>query len=320
MTAPLEQMTFRCMGCEMSLATTARESGRLARRLLDRFDAALSRFDPDSELSVFNRDPRSAVPASALLRSAVRASLWAARRSGGLVDPTLLGDLERHGYRTSLAGAAAPPVRAALAAAPERRPASARPDARWQAVSIDDAGACIVRPPGLRLDTGGTTKGLAADGVALLLDGDEQFVVDCAGDLRIRALTPLDVTVEHPLTGEAAHTLRIADGAVATSGIGRRLWELPDGAGFAHHLIDPATGAPAWTGLLSATALAPTALEAETLAKTALLAGPRAARELLCASGGVLVHDDGDVEPVGRRALSPLRVRASDVLGERAPA
>jgi thiamine biosynthesis lipoprotein len=75
----------------------------------------------------------------------------------------------------------------------------------------------------------------------------------------------------------------------------------PRGA-LAHHLIDPATGAPAWTGLLTATALAPTALEAEALAKAALLSGPSAGALLLRAHrGGVLVHDDGTVEPIYAR-------------------
>lgn len=68
--------------------------------------------------------------------------------------------------------------------------------------------------------------------------------------------------------------------AVATSGTGSRLWSTADG-GNAHHLLDPATGESAWTGLVSATALAPTAVEAETLAKAALLSGPGGARQHL---------------------------------------
>jgi hypothetical protein len=64
-------------------------------------------------------------------------------------------------------------------------------------------------------------------------------------------------------------------------------------------VLDPATGAPAWTGLIGATALAPTALEAETLAKTALLAGPAAARRVLAAHGGIAFHADGRAEAIG---------------------
>jgi thiamine biosynthesis lipoprotein len=124
--------------------------------------------------------------------------------------------------------------------------------------------------------------------------------VDCGGDVRVVAGPggPWEVRVRHPLTGEIAHTLRVRAGGVATSGIDTRLWR--DAAGhFAHHLIDPATGMPAWTGLVAATALAATAQEAEALAKAALLSGPVAGRRLLRANhGGVLVHDDGTVDPV----------------------
>jgi thiamine biosynthesis lipoprotein len=75
----------------------------------------------------------------------------------------------------------------------------------------------------------------------------------------------------------------------------------PDGP--AHHLLDPSTGRPAWTGLAGVTALAPTALEAETLAKAAFLAGPAGARRRLARRGGLLLHEDGSCEIAG-----PLRM------------
>jgi thiamine biosynthesis lipoprotein len=109
------------------------------------------------------------------------------------------------------------------------------------------------------------------------------------------------VYIEDPLTGHAAGQLRVAGAGVATSGLSRRVWRRPDGSP-AHHLIDPATGEPAWTGLISVTATAPTALEAETIAKSALLAGPERARARIARHGGVLVHDDGHTEPVAPRS------------------
>jgi hypothetical protein len=54
-----------------------------------------------------------------------------------------------------------------------------------------------------------------------------------------------------------------------------------------------------WSGLIGATALAPSALEAETLTKVALLSGPMGARRALAEHGGLIVHNDGEVEPVG---------------------
>jgi sulfoxide reductase heme-binding subunit YedZ len=47
------------------------------------------------------------------------------------------------------------------------------------------------------------------------------------------------------------------------------------------------------------TALGETALEAETLSKMALLLGPDGARQVLGDQGGVIVHDDGEVEAIG---------------------
>jgi thiamine biosynthesis lipoprotein len=310
-------MSFTCMGCEMRLLADGADDGAIhaARDLLDAIDARLSRFRSGSELSRLNADPRPTVPASPLLRAAVGAALWAAERTRGLVDPTLLGALERHGYTGSLAAGPRAALPDALAEAPPRAPASGRPGAAWRAVGIDNRAGAITRPPGLRLDTGGTTKGLAADAAAQLLAGAHRLVVDCGGDLRVvvaRGSAPFDVAVEHPLSGERAATLRVAGGGVATSGLVRRLWRRPDGSP-AHHLLDPATGEPAWTGLISATALAPTTLEAEALAKAALLRGPAGARRVLGRRGGVLVHDDGAVEwidsPAGEGRALRARVR-----------
>ncbi len=95
---------------------------------------------------------------------------------------------------------------------------------------------------------------------------------------------------------------------MATSGITRRAWNAGT-AEAAHHLIDPRTGRAAQTDVLQVTALAPTALEAEVLAKTAILRGSGAAHGVL-AHGGVIVHDSGIVEVVppprlARRARAP---------------
>ena len=260
----------------------------------------LSRFDPDSDLSRLNADPRACVPTGPLLRGAVGAALRAARLSAGLVDPTLLGALRRAGYEHSRARVRPASLRQGLGSATARCPARPHPAAGWRAVRVDERAGVIHRPPGVELDLGGSAKGWAADLLAARLERAGRCAVDCGGDVRIAAGdgAPWEVRVRHPLTGEIAHTLRVRAGGVATSGIDARLWERPDG-GFAHHLIDPFTGAPAWTGLVAATALAPTALEAEALAKAALLSGPEAGRRLLRAHhGGVLVHDDGSVDSV----------------------
>ena len=79
-------------------------------------------------------------------------------------------------------------------------------------------------------------------------------------------------------------------------------------------MLDPGTGAPAFTGLVAVTALAPNTVEAEALAKAALLRGPDEARTTLARHGGITVADDGAVERIGRLAPPPrvrLRLPAS---------
>jgi thiamine biosynthesis lipoprotein len=311
-------LSFPAMGSEMRLLIgepaephlpAPAEAARRVREYIESFDARLSRFRPDSELCALNEDERDDVPASPLLRSAVAAGLWAAERSGGLVDPTLVGELEAAGYRESRTGLTPAPLQKALASAPPRRPARANPASRFGEVRVDDAAGTIHRPRGVRFDSGGSGKGLCADAVAHMLRGYSRFVVDCGGDMRVggpdAARAPYQVEIEHPLTRECAARVPLGDGGIATSGLNSRVWRRDDG-GYAHHLIDPASGEPAWTGIVSATALAATALEAETLAKLAVLLGAQGARQVLRARGGAIVHEDGRIELVGALRLEPL--------------
>jgi thiamine biosynthesis lipoprotein len=303
--------TFQAMGSEVRLligppldphALPPLEAADRERDFVDQFARRLSRFIPDSELCLLNRAHAACVIASPLLRSAVGAALWAARRSGGLVDSTLVQALERSGYAHSLQGATPASLQEALAAAPERRPAQPHPARRWQQVTVDDPGGTITRPPGLMFDTGGIGKGLCADAVALRLRGHTRFIVDCGGDIAVGGLgarfEPHEIAIEHPLTGALIGTVRMMSGGIATSGLNVRVWQNADGS-FAHHLLDPRTGRSAWTGLVGATAIGDSALEAETLSKMALLLGPAGARDVLAQHGGLIIHDSGRVETVG---------------------
>jgi thiamine biosynthesis lipoprotein len=298
---------FASMGCQVRLIA-GEAAVADARRWLAGFDARLSRFRAASELCALNSDPRTAVPASALMRAAVRAGIWAARRSGGLVDPTLTDAVERAGYTATLAAGPRAELVEALSIPRVPRVAAPAPARAWEAIEVDDEAGVIRRPAGVRIDTGGFGKGLAADALAHRLSGEKAAVVDCGGDVRV--IGTAEVGIEHPLTGAIFESAVIRDGAIATSGIGRRIWRNRDGS-FAHHLIDPSSGRPAWTGVIQATAIAATALEAETLAKAALLSGPLEGRRILEHAGGALVFDDGDVDVV--RARRPARGIARDL-------
>jgi FAD:protein FMN transferase len=298
------QRSFACFGGTVTIHVRGEGAGDGERaadeareRLLDAH-ARLSRFEPESELSRLNRDPRAEVPASPLLRALARAVTTAGSRSDGLVDATLLGAVERAGYRHSLRGQPPLSLAEALAGAAERAPARAHPQRRWQQIRVDEDAGTILRPPGLGIDGGGIAKGLLADLLAAELEGQRAFAVDCCGDLRLGGRAGLERTVfvDDPFGAGPVHELRLREGAVATSGISRRCWVGADG-GVAHHILDPASGRPAFTGLVQATALAPTALLAEIHAKAALLSGPDGAAAWL-PHGGVLIDEDGGVEVV----------------------
>ena len=296
-----------CFGDTVEVAVLSRDGGAARHALaeaelrLRRWHDRLTRFEPGSELSRLNADPRPRVPASDTVLALAAAVPVAGELSGGLVDATLLRALERAGYDRSRHGL--PP---APAGQPRRqaRPAGPSPASRWRLVRADLSDGSVVRPPGVALDSGGLAMGLAADDVARALSGFARFSVDCAGDLRVGGADPRTwrVDVADPDGGAPVAVLAVLNGtAVATSGITRRTWRR--GGGGAHHLLDPATGEPAFTGVVQATALAPTGLEAEVRAKTALLSGPRHGPAHL-PHGGVLVLESGQVVTVPARATA----------------
>jgi thiamine biosynthesis lipoprotein len=296
--------TFPAFGGSVSVIVTgagpaggADQAAARARGRLLEWHGQFSRFEPDSELSRLNADPRDTVAVSPVMGRLIEAALDAARTSGGLADATLVGELERSGYAEHFE---APPLALleALKLAPPRAPAGPSPHARWQEVSLDRTAGTVTRPGGLRFDSGGLAKGLFGDILAGVLALHESFAIDCGGDVRLGGAGSLvrPVEVASPFDDSILFTFRLARGGVATSGIGNRSWLDAEGRP-AHHLLDPATGRPAFTGIVQATALAPTAAEAETLAKTALLRGPGKSAATL-RHGGLVVYDDQSFEVV----------------------
>jgi thiamine biosynthesis lipoprotein len=285
------RIDFACFGGRASVIASGDADLAGVRARFESWHRALTRFDPASELCLLNASPAPHVRVSALMACFVAAAVDAAHRTDGLVDPTLASEIELAGYRSDLGPSL--DLERGLALAPPRRPARPHPDRRWLKVTVDPMTRTVSRPPGVRLDSGGIAKGLFADLAARLLERSGSFAVDCGGDVAIGGAERLErpVLVEDPFRAGVLHEFGVAAGGVATSGIGRRSWIGPDGRP-AHHLLDPSTGRPAYTGVVQATALAPTAADAEVRAKAALLSGGDKAR-LWLAHGGVLVFDDG---------------------------
>ncbi len=315
MSRPEEMIdTFDCFGSSCAVLVTgdgdersADAAVQLARRSLLAWHERFSRFLPDSELSLLNSAAQSEIVLSPLMARFVQDALSARSFSGGLVDASLHDQIEEAGYAHDLS--APLELSSALVLAPARRPAGPASPSLLQQIELDIAKRTITRPPGVKLDSGGLAKGLFADALAATLAGHPSFAVNCAGDLMIggAAGAPREINVESPFDGRTLHTFRLQRTGVATSGIGCRSWL--DGEGRpAHHLLDPSTGRPAFTGVVQVTALAPSALRAEILAKAAILGGPRAAPAWL-RHGGVIVLDDGShhvIEPPPTVELSQL--------------
>ncbi|HXV56566.1 MAG TPA: FAD:protein FMN transferase [Gaiellaceae bacterium] len=234
----------------LALASVEREFARLER--------LLSRFDPASELSRLNGE--GSLRAGSDLLAVVELALAARERTGGRFDPTVHDALVAAGYDRSfeLVGAAAP--------AGPPRPAGG---------GVRIAGGRIELDPGVRLDLGGIGKGYAVDRATGLLAPLGPCLVNAGGDVAVAGV-PADgvwpVGVETP---SGTVTLGLRSGGLATSGSDRRRWRAGDEN--LHHLIDPASGRPSSSDLLRVTVAAPSAVEAEVLAKALFLAGEEAA-------------------------------------------
>lgn len=209
-------------------------------------ERACSRFDDASELSRLNRCGSARV--SPLLADVLRHALAGRERTHGLFDPTVHDAVVAAGYDRSFDELTTVEDRPAVAAG--------------GVIELD--GDWVVLGPRTRIDLGGIAKGYAADRACDVLAVAGPCLVDAGGDIAVRGTWPIAV--------EGGPTLELTDAAVATSGRDRRVWSR--GAGTAHHLIEPATGAPASTSTLRATVVAPTATEAEVLAKAAFLGAP----------------------------------------------
>jgi len=294
MSAIAEQASRRisALGGEVLIQADGTDADRAvarAARIVNKVQQRLSRFDRDSELSRLNRDPRTVIPASHLMVRFAEAVHRAGTMSGGLVDAGMLNQVEATGYTESIDPDGLITV---IRRSPGIFPSPSAGD--WARVSADYGSETVTRPLGVRLDSGGIGKGLAADLAADVLAGTDSWAVVCAGDLRFGGTggAEREIRVSSPTGNGMIATIRASEGAVATSGTTRRSWQHGDGR--AHHLIDPRTGRPAETGVIQATAFAPDGVEAEIRAKSALLSGPEAAFDWL-PYGGVIVTDDGTV-------------------------
>ncbi len=267
--------SFRAMGTTVLVRTHGEGDIEESRRLFEDVEQVCSRFRENSELALLNRNPAPSVRLSPTLGTVLEHAAAARRRTGGLVDIGVGAAVSSWGYdRTfyEVEDLAEPP------------PLSRRPEWTLEA-------GWLQRPAGVAIDLGGIAKGWTCD---LAVDRGLATVASAGGDVR-SADEATTVEIIDPWS-ERAVTVALGVGALATSSVTRRRWRV--GSRDVHHLIDPRTCRPSDSPVLSASALAASAVEAEAGAKAVLLLGADGlewAERQLWVRNAVVVWEDGNV-------------------------
>lgn len=306
---------FRAMGTDMVLWLETAESAAAqcvfaeAEALFRDNEQILSRFQPQSELSRLNRRSGHWTTVSALLWDVLVAALEMAEETNGRFDPTLLNGLEQAGYTHSFERL---PMPIALP-----HPSSYLVEAQnWQAVLLNSEDRSVFVPNGLRLDVGGIAKGFTAQQAVVLLSEWGPCLVDAGGDISAGAAPSgydgWPVAVTTPRTSQTQLdllTLSLAHASLATSGIDHRRWQ--QNGRSQHHLIDPATGQPVETDLLTVTIWAETAVVAEAWATAVIIHGTDSGVTALVARDipAVLITQNEEL------LLTPAMMRYAGVAG-----
>ena len=134
------------------------------------------------------------------------------------------------------------------------------------------------------LDLGGIAKGYAADALAdyLRKEGVASAILNLGGNvfcLGDKSGKPFSVGIDTLMNQPDPPILAITDQAAVTAGTTQRYREI-DGVRY-HHILDPKTGCPAETDLVSATVIADSAAKADALATACIVWGSKKAEERL---------------------------------------
>lgn len=164
---------------------------------------------------------------------------------------------------------------------------------------LDEAAeTAFLRRRGQQVDLGGIAKGYAADEAVKLLKEYKMdkclinfggTVIAMGGEQKIGIQNP------YQKNGDSVADMIVENKAVVTSGIYERGF-FSDGRWY-HHIIDPRTGWPADSGLLSVTLIGGSAMELDALATGICVLGEEGGLPLLEQRGieAVLIRGDGEI-------------------------
>ena len=270
-------------------------------------ERALSRFDPDSDLTRLNGAGGGWVTVGERLLAALRSALQARTDTAGRFDPTILPALVAAGYDRSFEQLT------------PRAPHVAR---SWHAgaqIELDTAGGRARVEAGAAVDLGGIGKGFSAVRALEAMRGRVARPPRRSGRPGRRHRRLGHVARGGALAARASPTRASRAGRSARSAsppaASRR--RAATGAGSAsrascHHLIDPGTGAPARGGPLAVTVVAADAAAAEAHATALAVTPARAARAYVAERpglGALVVPDTGAPIVAGEIEFSAPRPR-----------
>ena len=168
----------------------------------------------------------------------------------------------------------------------------------FDAFILDSSSRTLIKQiPGARLDFSAIAKGYGVDlvGKYLEIQGISDYFVEIGGEVRTRGIHPegrawrlgIDRPEEHPESNQRAlqAVVPLGDHAVATSGNYRNFY-VRDGRKYVH-TINPTTGYPEISSLLSVSVIANTCTEADGYATAFMVMGLEKAEQLVSETSGL---------------------------------
>jgi thiamine biosynthesis lipoprotein len=260
---------------------TSREAARAGFARVAELNAIMSDYQPTSELMrLCAKAGGPPVKVSEDLFTVLLRAQEVSRRSDGAFDVTVgpIVRLWRQARRTQRLPDAA-------------RLAAARALVGYRNVELSEKERTVrLLKPGIQLDLGGIAKGYAADCVLEVLrkHGIERALVAAGGDLAMSGPPPGQkgwAVAIAPLEGkDDGRRLILAHAAVSTSGDAEQYVEI-DGVRYSH-IVDPRTGL-GLVGRMSATVVAPSGIQSDSLTKVVAVLGAERGFKILQAEKGV---------------------------------
>jgi thiamine biosynthesis lipoprotein len=244
----------------------AQKSVHAAFKELERIDALMSEWKPESAVSLINRHAgKKAVEVPVELRELIERSVHYSELSGGVFDITWrgMGSIWRFDDK----------FRVPTPAEVEK----ARSLVNYSKMQIE-GDRIFLAAAGMSIGLGGIAKGYAIDRAAMVLRraGFESFLIDGGGDVLVSGAKggrPWRLGIQDPRQdrGNLIGTVNLTKGVLVTSGDYER-FRFVEGVRY-HHIIDPRTGWPA-KACQSVTILADSAERAVVLTKVLFIHGP----------------------------------------------